>query len=165
MKPIKEALDFAKQRCIDDPDDLLYRQHYMQLQTIHEQGIAFEVIQDYDWQVVQLRTLGMSYHLAHEMSFEFKGDDLLKYSRYVAEYIQAAILSAVTFDDFNKDLFPNVAPDEQIIAALNKSDLFEVKPDDYGLRVIKPNCTHNPCYGDEEYANVCYIVTAKELSK
>ena len=165
MIPIKEALAIAKQRCIDDndPDDLLYRQHYMQLQTIHEQGIAFETIQDYDWQVVQLRTLGMSYHLTHEMTFEFEGDDLLKYSRYVAEYIQATILSTINSDDFNTELFAETSPSEKILKALNKSDLFDVKPDEWGLRVIKPNLTHNPCYGDEEFSNVCYVVTIGNL--
>lgn len=165
MKPIKEALAFAKQRCIDEPNVELYRIQYMQLQTVREQGIAFEMIQDYDWQVVQLSTLGLSYHITHEMSFKFKGDDLLRYSRYVAEYIQAAILSAINSDDFNTELFSETSPSDKILMALNKSDLFDVKPDKWDLRVIKPNITHNPCYGDEEYMNVCYIVTAKELSK
>lgn len=156
MTPIKEALAIAKQRCIDDndPDDLLHRQHYMQLQTIKESRVAFETIQDYDWEVVSMSTMGLPYLDMPEMTFCFEDSTLRKFSREVSEHIKSVIWTLLNDDHFDNDAFPRM-----VLAEINKCNLVKVEPDSVGLRVIRPNFTYNPCYGDKEYHNVCYLVS------
>lgn len=154
MIPIKEALAIAKERCIDDPDDHMYRQHYMQLQTIHDNRVAFETVQNYDWEVVSMSTMGLPYLGLSEMTFRFEDHMLRKFSREVAEHIKSVIWTLINDDCFDNDAFARM-----VLSEVNRCKLVSVHEDGVGLRVIEPNCTHNPCYGGVSYNNTCYMVT------